>query len=174
MKDSTFSFPEHFFTQYVYSEAYHLSIDTKNFQLYIGRREDITNLILKKDQEEREESQRIIERNQQIIEENQRALNEKKENYKRLLDRFNVGQNAAGFNSTAHYVFNASQAVEWDPSIKFLQLMDENEKPSFVSRIKRAREEKENIEPKDNRAERVEKRDERGSNHDSKRLCVTR
>ncbi|MBA8667092.1 hypothetical protein H1Q59_04210 [Holosporaceae bacterium 'Namur'] len=170
MKDSTFNFPERLFTQYVY----HLSMDTKNFQLYIGRREDLANLILKKDQEEREESQRIIERNQQIVEENQRALNEKNKIRERLLERFNVGQNAQGFNSTAHYIFNSARAVEWDPSIKFLQLMEENEKPGFASRIKRAREEKENIEPKDNKAGRAEKERERGSNHASKRLCVTR
>lgn len=167
MKDSTFSFPERLFTHYVYREAYHLSIDTKNFQLYIGRREDLTNLILKKDQEEKEESQRIIE-------ENQRASNKKNEIRERLLEKHNIRRNAQGFNSTAHYIFNASQAVEWDPSIKFLQLMDENEKPGFVSRIKRAREEKEDIEQKDNKAGRAEKERERGSNHDSKRLCVTR
>ena len=174
MKDSTFSFPEHLFTRYVYSEAYHLSIDTKNFQLYIGRREDLTNLISRKDQEEREESQRIIKRNQQIVEEKRRALNEKNGIHERLLEKYNIRRNAQGFNSTAYCIFNASQAVEWDPSIKFLQLMDENENPGFVSRIKRAREEKESIEPKDNKAGRAEKERERGSNHDSKRLCVTR
>lgn len=105
MKDSTFSFPERLFTQYVYNEAHHLSIDTKNFQLYIGRREDLTNLILKKDREEREESQRIIERNQQIVEEKRRALNEKNEIPERLLENYNIRRNAQGFVIPRHITY---------------------------------------------------------------------
>lgn len=52
--------------------------------------------------------------------------------------------------------------------------MDENKKPGFVSSIKRAREEKENIEPEDNKAGRVVKKDKSGINHSSKRPCISR